>query len=277
MLTCENVMPRLNQLNVDPCQKVIREVFLRRIIQAKGLSQAASLISGILMPTPAAVLTALTLLSEEMGELVSIDLGGATTDVYSITEGLPSHPSTVLRGLPEPYSKRTVEGDIGMRYSAQGVLDACGMQSICSVSGQSADKVQAWIDRIHATPGILAETPEEKEMDFALASLAIETGLTRHAGTLEEVFTPMGVAYQQTGKDLTRVSLMILTGGALIHTGRAEEMAQRAMQAPGHADRLIPRNARVVVDRNYILSAMGLLSQNDPALAKELMIKEFSA
>lgn len=277
VIVCENVMPTFNQLNIEPCQKVIREVFLRRIIAAKGLSKASKLISGILMPTPAAVLTALNLLSESLGELMAVDLGGATTDIYSITAGLPTRGGTVLTGLPEPYAKRTVEGDIGMRYSAQGVVEAAGMDEVTRVSGQDETAISDWIRRIRRQPGILAQTEEERQIDFALASLAIEVGLARHAGTIEQVFTPMGVAYQQIGKDLTRVSRLILTGGALIHTGQAADMAQRAMATTHYPKSLMPRTAGILIDKNYILSAMGLLSQNHPALAKDLMIKEFSA
>lgn len=274
VIQCENVMPSFNVLNVEPCQKAIRDVFLRRIISAKGLSEASELISGILMPTPAAVLTALTLLAEDMGELMAVDLGGATTDIYSIAKGLPTRAGTVMRGLPEPYAKRTVEGDIGMRYSAAGIAEAVGIVRIADAAGQSEAFVEEWLSRIRKTPGVLAETEQEKAVDFALASLAIETGLIRHSGSIEEVYTPMGVAYQQTGKDLTLVEGMILTGGALIRTGRAEEMAARAMGAmpPGS---LAPRKARVMLDRHYILSAMGLLSQNYKETAREMMGREF--
>lgn len=274
VIQCENVMPAFNTLNVAPCQKAIREVFLRRIISAKGLTKASELISGILMPTPAAVLTALTLFAENFGELAAVDLGGATTDVYSIAKGLPSRAGTVLRGLPEPYAKRTVEGDIGMRYSAHGVADAAGIPRIAAVANTSEAVVEAWLERVRETPGVLAETEEEKAMDFALASLAIETGLTRHSGSIEEVFTPMGLAFQQTGKDLTRVKHLLLTGGALIHTGRAEEMAARAMAAVPPQS-LAPREAQIILDRHYILSAMGLLSQKYQETAREIMGREF--
>ena len=274
VIACENVMPSFNTLNVEPCQKAIREVFLRRIISAKGLSQAQELISGILMPTPAAVLTALTLLSQDLGELMAVDLGGATTDVYSIAKGTPTRAGTVMRGLPEPFAKRTVEGDIGMRYSAHGVVDAVGLERVVEVSGQDEAAVEAWLARVKDEPGVLAATQAERDVDFALASLAIETGLLRHSGKIEEVFTPMGMAYQQTGKDLTQVERILLTGGALIRTGRAEEMTARAMSALP-PDSLAPRGARVLLDRRYILSAMGLLSQNYEQVAREMMGREF--
>ncbi len=275
VIACENVMAEFNHLNVEPCQAVIRELFLKRIIQAKGLSRAASLISGILMPTPAAALTALTVLSQDLGELMAVDLGGATTDVYSITQGLPTRPATVLRGLPEPFAKRTVEGDIGMRYSASGVSDAMGMEALAEASGRDAARVRAWFDKIRIDPGVLPVSKDEEDVDFALASLAIELGLSRHAGTIEQVYTPMGVAFQQTGKDLTGVKTLLLTGGALNHSSRAGEMAARAMATTRYSASLMPRDAHPVIDRRYILSAMGILSQNHPRLARDIMMKEF--
>ena len=275
-VSCENVMPQFGQLNILPTQKAIRDLFLRRIVSAKGLSKAQSLLSDIIKPTPAAVMEALTLLSSFTGELMAVDLGGATTDIYSITEGLPTKAGTVLRGLPEPYAKRTVEGDIGMRYSAYGVTEAAGIERVAELSGVSQETVQSWIDKIHADPGILAETEDEKSMDFALATLAVETGLIRHSGTIEQVFTPMGVAYQQTGKDLTRCTKLVLTGGALVRMQRAEEIAKTAMQTTQCPESLMPRTAEAVLDKNYILSAAGLLTKKYPEAAKAILGKELT-
>ena len=273
-IRCENVMPTFNQLNIGPAQAVIRELFLRRIVAGKGLTKAQALLDGILMPTPSAVLAALTLFAEDAGELVAADLGGATTDVYSITEGLPTRAGTILKGLPEPYAKRTVEGDIGMRYSARGVVEGAGMAAVCEASGRTEGEVRAWLEKIDRCPDVLAETGAERDADRALAALAIELGLLRHAGEIEQVFTPMGVAYQQTGKDLTRVRTIVLTGGALVHAENPEDILRRAL-AGDHPSSLMPREARAVVDRRYILFAMGLLSGTYRELARTLLKKEF--
>lgn len=276
IVACENVMPQFGQLNIIPAQKAIRDLFLKRIVSAKGLSRAQSLISEIIMPTPAAVMEALTLLSSFAGELMAVDLGGATTDIYSITEGLPTRAGTVLRGLPEPYAKRTVEGDIGMRYSARGVTEAAGTERVLALSGVNEEALQSWITRIHEHPRVLSRTDEERSMDIALAALAVETGLIRHSGTIEQVYTPMGVAYQQTGKDLTRVSRLVLTGGALVHMQKAEEIAKTAMASTQSPESLMPRNAEVVLDKHYILSAAGLMAKKYPEAAKAILGKELT-
>jgi uncharacterized protein (TIGR01319 family) len=75
----------------------------------------------------------------------------------------------------------------------------------------------AWLARIERAPDVLAATPAEKDLDRALASLAVDWAYVRHAGSVEQVYTPMGALYQQTGKDLTRVGTIVLTGGALVN------------------------------------------------------------
>lgn len=275
-----NVMPTFGKIDVVPVQQVIRSIFLERIIQFKGLSHFREVIDGILMPTPAAVLSALTLLSEGVqdkpgiGELMALDLGGATTDIYSIASGTPNSPSTYVHGLREPYVKRTVEGDIGMRYSAQGVVDAAGMDELLAISGLSQDQVEAMLAKIAADPSILPANPEEEALDFALAALAIRLGMVRHAGSLQQVYTPVGPIYQQSGKDLTQIRRIIMTGGALIHADNYVGIASRAVQWQDPSS-LIPRRFSVIRDRRYILSAMGLLADYDKEAAFEILMQDF--
>lgn len=278
---CPNVMPKFGVLQIEPTQKKIREIFLERIIQAKGLSRAAELLSDIMMPTPAAVLAAVELLAkghgDEMGigELIAVDVGGATTDIYSIADGMPEHMNTVYKGLPEPYAKRTVEGDIGMRYSVQGIVDAAGVRKIATLSGLSEDRVLALVDELLADKERIPGGDTELEMlDFALAFSAIEEAVTRHAGTIYETYTMMGQTFVQEGKNLTQVKKIVVTGGSLIHTRRTAEIASAALYSPSRPDSLRPRNAEVLVDRKYILAAMGLLSSHYPEAALRIMKKE---
>ena len=280
---CENVMPRFNQLNIGPAQAMIREVFLERIIKAKGLSRASQLISGIMMPTPAAVLVAMELLSKGtenqpgLGELIAVDVGGATTDIYSMTDGLPDRINTVLKGLPEPFAKRTVEGDIGMRYSANGIVEAAGLATICRMAELSEERATQLMEQITTHTDTLPTTDELLRLDFALASMAIKVGVTRHAGTLEKVYTPIGEAYAQTGKDLSRVDKIVITGGSLIHTDNVDKIAAHALYDMADPASLKPQRAEVLVDKQYILSAMGLLSQYEPDIALNIMKEELKS
>ena len=278
---CPNVMPKFGQLNIAPTQQQIRRIFLDKIVLAKGLSKAADLLSDILMPTPAAVLKAMELLADGcegepgIGELVAVDVGGATTDVYSIAEGMPEHMNTVYKGLPEPYAKRTVEGDIGMRYSAGGILEAAGMAKLRQLSGLSRERIEELTHRLREQPGILPEAGDDLEkLDFALASCAIEEAVNRHAGTISETYTMLGLTYVQEGKNLTGVQQIVVTGGSLIHTERTQAIAAHALYSPAKPNSLRPRTADIWVDRTYILAAMGLLATHHPQAALQIMKKE---
>lgn len=279
---CENVMPRFGELNILPVQKKIREIFLERIISAKGMTKAADLLSEIVMPTPSAMLSAMKLLADGtesehgVGELVGVDVGGATTDVYSIADGSPQNVKTVIKGLPEPYAKRTVEGDIGMRYSLEGIVDAVGIRKISQISGLNPSKAEKMAEDFRKHTDWLPKTEEEKCLDFALACGAVETAVTRHAGTAELVYTANGEVFLQIGKDLRSVQTLVVTGGALIYDPHVAEIASHALFNPQSPSSLKPVSAKIWVDRSYILAAMGLLGEHYPKVALQLMKKELS-
>lgn len=278
---CPNVMPKFGVLKIEETQKQIRQIFLNRIVQAKGLSTAAELLDDIMMPTPSAVLQAMELLSQGcegesgIGELVAVDVGGATTDIYSIADGMPEHMNTVFKGLPEPFAKRTVEGDIGMRYSISGIVDAAGLTRVSQLAGLTEARTTELVEYLkNHTETVPNGDPELEALDFALASMAIEEAVARHAGTIEETYTMMGQTYVQEGKNLTKVRQIVVTGGSLIHTKRTEQIAAYALYNPAQPASLRPRQADVWVDRTYIMAAMGLLSTHYPQTALRIMKKE---
>ncbi|MBR3299518.1 MAG: glutamate mutase L [Clostridia bacterium] len=277
----ENVMPAFGKLNIEPTQKEIREVFLARIVQAKGLTQASELISGIMMPTPSAVMAAMKLLAEGtktqsgIGDLVAVDVGGATTDIYSVCEGLPDDPRTSLKGLPEPYIKRTVEGDIGMRYSIHGIVDAAGLDRVAAIAELSEERTSEIIEMFAKNTELLPSDAETQAVDEALASMAVRVAVTRHAGRLEEVFGLGGLKLVQSGKNLTNVDKLIVTGGSLIHTEHTGRIASYCFyDEQEDPEALRPRKADVLVDRKYIIAAMGLLSEHYPEAALKIMKQE---
>ena len=275
---CENVMPKFGLLKTEQTQAAIREIFLSRIIQAKGLDHAAERMNDILMPTPAAVLKALELLSSGfggepgIGELAAVDVGGATTDVYSICEGMPRQMNTVYKGLPEPYAKRTVEGDIGMRYSVLGILDAVGARRLAELSGLPEQRVQTLCRMLSEQTELVPDCDGElAQLDHALACMAVSTAAKRHAGTIEETYTLLGQTFVQAGKDLTAVRRVVATGGSLIHSPRVREIASYFCYDPADPASLRPKNAEILIDSSYILAAMGLLSTHDPLAALQIM------
>ena len=277
---CRNVMPVLGKLDIAPAQEIIRDIFLKRIITARGLSKAADLVSDIIMPTPKAMLTAMELLAQGcgqmqgLGELVAVDLGGATTDVYSIADGNPTDSKTVYKGIEEPYAKRTVEGDIGMRYSIWGVAEVAGLQKLSLLSRLPESRIEEMLHWLDIHKDAIPEPPEFKALEYALASQAVEIATIRHAGTIEQVYTPMGETWLQIGKDLRNVKNLIVTGGALIHAVNPEKILSHALYEESKSFSLRPKNANIYIDKNYILAAMGLLSKKYPNAAFEIMNRE---
>ncbi|MDD7401506.1 MAG: methylaspartate mutase accessory protein GlmL [Eubacteriales bacterium] len=275
-----NVMPRLGELNIAEAQEAIRQVFLAKIVEAKGLSRIEGMIHNILLPTPAAMLAAMKVLAQGteeeagLGDLIAVDPGGATTDVYSMAYGLPEDMTTVMKGLPEPYAKRTVEGDIGMRYSLHGILEAKGLNLVAERAQLAPDKVQALCDDLAQHTDRVPATEELRQLDDALVGTAIDVAVGRHCGSIEEVYTPMGRAFAQTGKDLRSVDILVLTGGAVIHSHELKKLASYAAWDPANPTSLRPKDFKVLLDQKYILSAMGVLCQDDPSLALRIMKKE---
>ncbi len=277
----ENVMPQLNKLNVEPAREEIRKVFMEKIIDAKGLRNAENFVKGILMPTPAAVLKAARILSEGsdeesgLGDLIIIDIGGATTDVHSMADGEPTKAGVNVRGLEEPFAKRTVEGDLGMRYSAVSLREAAGSRKMRKYLGDTERKIDIdanckyRIEHIKMVP----ETEEEIHFDEAMAKVATELSLERHVGTIESSYTPMGAMYTQIGKDLMEVKYVIGTGGVLVHSEKPQDILKAGAFDNENPIYLKPRDAMYLIDKTYILSAMGLFSQDYPDKAVRIMKK----
>lgn len=276
VVVADNVMPELNVLAVDSARQAIRGIFLNNIIQAKGLDKAEAFIERILMPTPAAVLAAAELLAQGtagesgLGELLIVDVGGATTDVHSVAKGDPSKPGVMLKGLPEPYVKRTVEGDLGMRYSAQALGEAAGRR-LAQYLGWPEDKVAEHLALCVREPWRIPRNPDEESFDLAMGRLAVELAVNRHVGTLEVVYTPFGATYVQQGKDLTQLTTVVGTGGVLLHQPCAAEILRGALFDQLDPTLLKPLNPYFYLDREYILAAMGLLREIAPEVALRIM------
>lgn len=278
---CENVLPELNVLNIEPARDMIRQIFLERIVRAKGLEKVQQMVGGNLMPTPSAVLKAAILLSkgfsteEGIGDLMVVDVGGATTDVFSICEGLPSEYGIIYKGLPEPFAKRTVEGDLGVRYNAASLMEAAGVDNLASLSGIPRDDVLRNIESLKTKPQIL---PEENErlikLDHALAKSAVRLAVERHAGRINHVYTVSGLTFIQSGKDLGNVGEVIGTGGAVIHSKNPFDILRESLFDNTQPNVLKPKAAQFLLDKKYILMHMGLLSEKHPETALRIMKKE---
>lgn len=273
----ENVMPKLDELNIEPARTVIRDIFLKRITEAKGLNRANKMVDRLVMPTPAAVLKAAELLSQGgdkekgLGDLMVVDIGGATTDVYSIAKGDPTIGGVGLKGLAEPFGKRTVEGDLGMRYSAGALLKAAGAEMLAEYAGVTPEEAAAYALKVEADIDHLPQTETEARIEIAMGKACVRLGADRHVGHLVTYFTPMGSGYVQYGKDLTKVTTVIGTGGVIVNNPEPEEILKGILFDETNPQVLKPQHSDFLVDKEYIMSAMGLLGEEYPDIAVRMM------
>lgn len=275
----ENVMPRLNILNVEPAREAIRDVFMEKIIDAKGLGEAENEIDNIMMPTPTAVLKAVNLLAdgtkeeEGIGEILVVDIGGATTDVHSISSGEPTKSGVLFKGLQEPYAKRTVEGDLGMRESAISLYESAGFVKMKKFMKDESIDIKGRCEYLSMNRGLIPQTEEDIAVDETICTTAVGMAIERHIGNVTAEYSPMGVMYSQEGKDLTKTGYVLGTGGALVKCRNPEEILKLGLESIEDERYLKPSNPEFLLDRDYILSAMGLLSEKYPNKALRLLKK----
>lgn len=275
----ENVMPKLNQINVGPARETIRNIFMKQIVSAKGMSHVEENISEILMPTPASVLLAAETLSkgteneEGIGDLAILDIGGATTDIHSIGEGAPSKPAVMLRGLEEPIAKRTVEGDLGMRYSSISILEAAGKNMFKKYVDADEYDIEEELLKRYKNTSFIPETQRDIKFDESMAKICGDVAMTRHAGVVESIYSPLGATFVQVGKDLMELPYVIGTGGVIVNSKEPKELLKSVLFTMDDPNSLKPRYPKFIVDKDYILSAMGLLAMIDKDMAVRMLKK----
>ena len=280
----ENVLPEIGTLNVEPCRNLIRRIFIDNIIKAKGLDKVNRMIGGVIMPTPVAVLKAARLLVEGcdgekgLGELMVVDLGGATTDVHSIAVGEPTESGIVIKGLPEPYVKRSVEGDLGIRYNSNRVLELAGRDGLMDrlTLPMEETMMAGIVYSFDMNPGTLANSELEISVETAMSRVIVAMATERHVGHLKLIHYPQGDIFMQRGKDLTQLATVIGTGGPLIFGHNKELILQGTLFDGAKPFVLKPKQPRFYIDERYIMYAMGLLAEESPRTAFRIMKKYLS-
>ena len=252
----DNVVPRIGELAPDSARAAVREMFLAHVIGGKHLSSRSAFADMVRGATPDIVLTGVEVLARGVGDVVVVDVGGATTDVHSVVE---LDPDTIGREVVATTRvTRTVEGDLGMRWSA-----------LTTVAG--LPELESAARRRHDDPGFLPASDAERDEDEAIARAAVGQALRRHAGRSRVVVSPGGRVVERTGKDLRRVGLLVGSGGVLRY-GRPGVVDRVLAGSTGDVDGgwQLPRRPRVVVDADYVLAAVGLLAGEHPDSAYRL-------
>ncbi len=267
-----NVMPEVNRLDVEPAREAIRRLYLSEITKAKGLDQVQQQV-GLAMPTPLAVMKAGELYWKSSGDdVIIVDLGGATTDIHSFADGRPRRSGCIVKGLPEPLVKRSVEGDLGMRVSLLALLEIVPAGELIGHLPfvVAPDELEAHARMVASSRAFLPGNEREFAFDCVFAIAAVREALRRHAGSLAETYTPEGRLWVQRGKDLTETATLLATGGALVHSADPGALLQASLSLKDPLT-LTPRSPQLFLDRPYILFAAGLLAEAYPETAQALL------
>ncbi|NLY78160.1 MAG: DNA mismatch repair protein MutL [Tissierellia bacterium] len=266
----ENVYPKIDQLNIEPTRRVIQQVFEKHIIHAAGMQKVREMVNGPIMPTPGAVMEAARLLYEEIGDLMVIDVGGATTDVHSVTEGSEEVSRILIN--PEPLAKRTVEGDLGVYVSMPNVVNLVGKEQLAEKLNVSLEELDMIIEKHSPIP----TTETDIRFTEVLAQHAIINAVNRHAGVLRHLYGPGGKKTVAEGKDLTGIKYIIGTGGALTRLPSRISLIKE-IPISNKGNKLLPtKEARVLVDNNYIMASLGVMARKYPEAALRLLKKSLN-
>ena len=256
VLPTDNVLPDIGVLAPEPARAAIRTVFLEHVIGGDRLSTDPRLRRWVRAVTPDAVLAGVSVLASlraaaEVPGVVVVDVGGATTDVYCVPGADAEQASLGREAVGVPARRRTVEGDLGVAASVEAL--------------RSAATAEGWAvpDSPSLSPPGLRDGLSAEGGALPLGEAAATVALRRHLRA-EAAYGPGGAGARGAG-------LVVLSGGVFRHAepGALDAVVTRLAADRGGAGGVLA-GARVVVDRRYVLAAVGLLADEHPDAAAGL-------
>jgi hypothetical protein len=243
--------------------------------QAPGYPKLIEWVGAPIMPTPLAVGKIMETISNDMGlNVVGVDIGGATTDVFSVYAN-PEDPAA-----PRIFN-RTVSANLGMSYSVSNVFAEAGIDNVQRWIPFAIDEVDVR-DRIKnkmIRPTTIPQTLDELKLEHALSREALRLAFDQHrklavalSGVRQE--RDISEAIQQTGAgeslvDVKKLDLLVGSGGVLSHAPR------RAQTMLMLIDAFAPEGVtRLAVDSIFMMPHLGVLSAVNPKAAKDVFIRD---
>lgn len=273
VVVAANVLPRIGELDPLPARTAIRDLFLRHVIGGKRLSRGPAFGRLVRAATPDAVLAGVEILADGApgrvdgaGDVLVVDVGGATTDVYSVITPRGEDAGARREVVATMWRARTVEGDLGLRWNAAGIVAAAETERLLPDPAAAAALRDA-AHRLAADPGFVPAPDDAtaRATDAELARLAVTVAVRRHGRPQAPGGGP---------RPLAEVGLVVGSGGVLRHGDDATRARVLAPLAGGQADHgggwWVPPRARLAVDARYTLFAAGLLAPYAPVAAARL-------
>lgn len=268
LVVTENIRPVLERENLAPARNKIHDLFLEHVMQqAPGYKKLIDMTGAPIMPTPAAVgLIMETIAKREHLNLVGVDIGGATTDVFSVFNGV---------------FNRTVSANLGMSYSVSNVLAEAGLANIMRWVPFTIDE-QTLRNRIKnkmIRPTTIPQTLDELQIEQAIAREALRLALIHHKSLatglkgVQQERTISDVFEQQTsGKtliDMLKLDLIVGSGGILSHAPR------RIQSMLLMVDAYEPMGCtRLSVDSIFMMPHLGVLSTINEKAATDVFVRD---
>ncbi|CBK42197.1 conserved protein of unknown function [Nitrospira defluvii] len=264
----DNIRPVLERENLAPARNKIHDLFLEHVMQqAPGYKKLIEMAGAPIMPTPAAVGVIMETIAKREGiNLIGVDIGGATTDVFSVFNGL---------------FNRTVSANLGMSYSISNVLAEAGLDNIMRWVPFTIDE-QTLRNRIKnkmVRPTTIPQSLDELQIEHAIAREALRLALIHHKSLatglkgIQQERTISDVFEQRTsGKtliDLLKLDLIVGSGGILSHAPR------RIQSMLMMVDAYEPLGVTTLsVDSIFMMPHLGVLSTVNEQAATDVFIRD---
>jgi len=269
----ENVRPTLERENLAPARDMIHDLFLEHVMaHAPGYDKLIALADVPIMPTPGAVGDILQAIAKARGiNCVGVDIGGATTDVFSVFAGADG----------TPIFNRTVSANLGMSYSISNVCAEAGMPNVLRWIHRPMEETELRnrVKNKMIRPTTIPQTLEALEFEQAVAREALRLAYKQHK---EFATTLKGVQQQRTvgdtfsqnssGQSIVNnmtLNLLVASGGVLSHAPKMEQTAMMLIDA------FEPEGiTELAKDSIFMMPHLGVLASVHPRAAMEVFEKD---
>ncbi|MFQ6002668.1 MAG: glutamate mutase L, partial [Candidatus Zixiibacteriota bacterium] len=264
----DNIRPVLERENLLPAREKIHDLFMEHVMaQAPGYKKLMTWTDAPIMPTPGAVGTIIKTIADLEGiEAVGVDIGGATTDIFSVFRGV---------------FNRTVSANLGMSYSVSNVFAEAGLENVMRWVPFHMDErdLRNRVKNKMIRPTTIPQMMEELIFEQAIAKEALRLAFIQHKSFATELKgiqqqRTIADAFEQVAGGQTLVNMMSLdmlvgSGGVLSHAPRRQQAALMLI------DGFLPEGiTRLTVDSIFMMPQLGVLSTVHPKAAKEVFDKD---
>ncbi|HWR84112.1 MAG TPA: glutamate mutase L [Candidatus Deferrimicrobium sp.] len=271
--TVANLRPVLERENLGPAREEIHELFMEHVMaQAPGYKKLMSWTDAPIMPTPGAVGLIIQTIAEQYGiEAVGVDIGGATTDVFSVFRP----------GGAAPVFNRTVSANLGMSYSISNVFAEATLAMVMRWVPFVMDErdLRNRVKNKMVRPTTIPQSMEELIFEQAIAKEALRLAFIQHksfATVLKGIQQQRTIAdaFEQSASGATIVNMMSLnmligSGGVLSHAPRRQQAALMLIDA------FLPEGVtRLAVDSIFMMPQLGVLTEVHKRAATEVFLKD---